>query len=53
MLWVISGPKAGKPCIFPFKLYDVTAYGCLALTHYDEYNNEYISSKNIIFYKAQ
>ena len=32
-LWYFSGPGAGKPCVFPFKITDVTyeAYGCLVL----------------------
>ena len=24
-----SGPGAGKPCVFPFRFEEVTAYGCI------------------------
>ena len=32
-LCYFSGPAAGKPCVFPFKITDLTseAYGCLVL----------------------
>ena len=29
MIYHYSGPGAGQPCVFPFKLQSFTAYGCV------------------------
>ena len=41
--WDFSGPGAGKPCVFPFKYYEVTAYGCIVY-----YEGEQVKQINLI-----
>ena len=41
---MFSGPGAGKPCVFPFKYGDVTAYGCIVY-----YEGEKVETNKILW----